>query len=167
MVNGNYKTYVKDDITDDELLTTIGVVGAVGNGTLRYLIFLLRMFWNLLFKNTGYKTVLSVNLIIQIIVYATIRFTVINGGAYLFAVFMINACLGGILVMGPTVAQIIFGQKMGSDIYGFYWEVLSLSNLLQYGFVAGLSGRIEFNGVIYICLAMKVVALFLLNFFNF
>ena len=74
-----------------------------------------------MFNYTGYKTVLSTNLMIQIVVYAIIRFTVINSGAYLFLVFLINCCLGGMLVMGPTVSQVIFGQKMGSNIYGFYW----------------------------------------------
>lgn len=36
LINGNYKTYAKDDIDDDEFLTIIGVVGSIGNGCTRY-----------------------------------------------------------------------------------------------------------------------------------
>ena len=101
---------------------------------------------------------MSVNLGIQIVVYAIIRFTVDTQGAYLFMVFLINCCLGGLLVMAPTVAQVIFGQHTGSNIYGFYWTVFALANMLQFGFVSGVSEKIGFNGVIYICLGMTVFA---------
>ena len=36
LINGNYKTYVKNDISNDEFLTIIGVIGALGNGCSRY-----------------------------------------------------------------------------------------------------------------------------------
>lgn len=35
LVNGNYKTYVKEDLDDDDFLTIIGIVGSVGNGVSR------------------------------------------------------------------------------------------------------------------------------------
>ena len=110
---------------------------------------------------------MSINLSIQIIVYAVIRFSVVNEGGYFFLVFLINCCLGGLLVMGPTVAQSIFGQKTGSNIYGFYWTVFGLANMVQFAFVAGVSDKITFNGVIYICLGMTIVALVILNIYTF
>lgn len=36
LVNGNFKTYVKKVITDDEFLTIIGSIGGIGNGCTRY-----------------------------------------------------------------------------------------------------------------------------------
>lgn len=36
LLNGNYKTYVKSTISNDELLTVVGVVGSLGNGCSRY-----------------------------------------------------------------------------------------------------------------------------------
>ena len=36
LINGNYKTYAKQEIDDDEFLTIIGVVGSIGNGCTRY-----------------------------------------------------------------------------------------------------------------------------------
>jgi hypothetical protein len=38
-VNNNYKTYVKKSINDDQYLTLMGSVGAIGNGCTRYLLF--------------------------------------------------------------------------------------------------------------------------------
>jgi len=35
LVNGNYKTYVKATINDDQFLTIIGVVGSIANGCTR------------------------------------------------------------------------------------------------------------------------------------
>jgi hypothetical protein len=51
LLNGNYKTYVKKTINDDEFLTLVGVAGAIANGCSRFL-------WNLLFLKTGYKFVM-------------------------------------------------------------------------------------------------------------
>lgn len=36
LLNGNYKTYVKKVISNDEFLTIIGVMGSVANGFSRY-----------------------------------------------------------------------------------------------------------------------------------
>lgn len=69
LITTNYKTYVKSTIHDDQFLTTIGVIGSVGNGCSRF-------FWNLYFNKTGYKTVLLTVLTLCAIVFATIRFTV-------------------------------------------------------------------------------------------
>ncbi len=67
--------------------------------------------------------------------------------------------MGGILVGAPTFLQIVFGQVVGSNSYGIFWEVFALANLLQYGFVSGLSLLITFDGIIYICLGMSVIAM--------
>lgn len=75
--------------------------------------------------------------------------------------------MGGYLVMTPTVLQNIFGQNIGSNVYGFFWEIFALTNLLQFAFVSGLSKIITFNGIIYICLGMTVFAGFLIIFGNF
>lgn len=56
------------------------------------------------------------------------------------------------------MAQALFGQRTGSNIYGFYFEVFAVANFLQFGFVQGLSTTIGFDAVIYICLGMCVLA---------
>lgn len=71
MVNGNYKTFVKKDITDDKYLTLIGAIGAIGNGCTRF-------FWNSFFGLTHFNIAVSVLMVINIVVYATILLTVTN-----------------------------------------------------------------------------------------
>lgn len=107
------------------------------------------------------------NTLLQIIIFATLRFTVVSIGGYLFCIFIAGCCMGGYLVMTPTVLQNIFGQNIGSNVYGFFWEIFALTNLLQFAFVSGLSKIITFNGIIYICLGMTVFAGFLIIFGNF
>jgi hypothetical protein len=75
--------------------------------------------------------------------------------------------MGGYLVMTPTVLQVIFGQKIGSNIYGFFWEIFGLANFMQYVFVSFVSKKITFNGIIYICLGMTVLSLLFIVFGNF
>lgn len=132
LMNGNYKTYVKNTIDNDEFLTLIGVLAGIANGISRF-------FWNILFLKTGYRFVMSIILGMAIIVYATIRFTVDNEYAYLVEIFIINLCLGGLLVVTPTVIQIIFGTKTGSNIYGFFWCMIATSNWIQYFYVGYVS----------------------------
>lgn len=158
---------MKTAINDDNLLTIIGVIGSLGNGCSRYIWLRYRFFWNLLFNYTGYRFVMILNLVIQIIIFSIIRFTVTNSGAYLFLILLNGICMGGILVGAPTFLQIVFGQVTGSNSYGIFWEVFGLSNLLQFGFVSGLSSKITFDGIIYICLGMSIISLLFVIFGNF
>lgn len=80
---------------------------------------------------------------------------------------LINFCIGGLLVVTPTVAQAIYGQKTGSNIYGFYWEVVATANFVQYLFVSNLSKTIGFDIIIYICLGMAGLAIPLVIFTKF
>lgn len=152
LINGNYKTYVKKTINDDYFLTIIGAIGAVANGCSRF-------FWNIFFLKTGYKTVMLIIVTVAISVYSTIRFTINFKEIYLIEVVLINFCIGGLLVTTPTVVQAIYGQKTGSNIYGFYWEIVATGNFLQYLFVSNLSKSIGFDNIIYICLGMAGLAI--------
>ena len=64
---------------------------------------------------------MMLNLSINIFVFIVIRFTVNTPPLYLIMVFLINCCLGGFLVKTPTFLQALFGHKVGSNAYGFYW----------------------------------------------
>ena len=104
LINGNYKTYVKESIHDDEFLTLIGTFGAIGNGFSRFC-------WNVLFNKTGYKFVMVLNIFLCIAVLSSIKFSVNESPIlYLVEVFIMNCCLGGYLVITPTFSQLVFGQ---------------------------------------------------------
>lgn len=108
-----------------------------------------------------------VNLSIQIIVFSIIRFSVTSKGAYLFLMFLINCCIGGGFVVAPTFSQIVFGQVVGSNIYGFFWCTYGAANFIQYAYIRGLSGLITFDNVIYICLGMSVLSIIIIVCTNF
>jgi predicted MFS family arabinose efflux permease len=160
MLNGNYKTYVKNSIHDDRFLTIVGVVGAVGNGCSRFL-------WNLFFSKTGYKTVMISVYTLAILVFSTIKFSTVSNAIYLIEIFIINCCLGGFLVTTPTSLLSIYGSTTGSNIFGLYWENFGIANLIGYVFISQLAKVIGFDGVIYVCLGMTVVALILVTFTKF
>ena len=132
----------------------IGTIGAIGNGCSRF-------FWNLLFKKTGYKFVMVLNICICVIVLGTIRFTAEpeTQTLYLFLVFIMNCCLGGYLVITPTFAQLAFGPEVGSNIYGLFWEIYSTANFVQYFFVSTLTESIGFDNIKYICIGMALLAI--------
>ena len=123
MINGNFKTYVRKQINDDSFLTTAGVIGSLSNG-------ISRTIWGAIFNKTGYRFVVSLNLLITIIVLSTIRFTIYSPAGFIIELFMANFCVGGYLVFSPTFGQIVFGQEVGSNMYGFYWCVLATANFI-------------------------------------
>lgn len=138
MIAGNYKTYVKQEISDDRFLTTIGAVGAIGNGCSRFL-------WSVLFNKTGYKFSMLLNISLLLTILGTIRFTVLTSHTgYLFLIFLVNCCLGGFLVITPIFSQIVFGSTTGSNIYGFFWSTYSIANFIQYAYVSTLVELITF-----------------------
>lgn len=105
-MSGNYKTYVKKDINDDKFLTLVGVLGSVVNGFSRIL-------WSIYFLKTGYKTVVMTIVSISVVVFICLRFTVHTPGAYLFLMLLMNLSIGGIQASNPSLAQYMFGQRMG------------------------------------------------------
>ncbi len=69
LINGNYRTYVKKSITDDQFLALIGSLGGIANGCSRFL-------WNLLFLKIGYRGMLRVVVALNLVLFLTIRWTV-------------------------------------------------------------------------------------------
>lgn len=150
-MSGNYKTYVKKEINDDKFLTLVGVVGSVVNG-------FSRIGWSVYFLKTGYKTVVMTIVVISVIVFATLRFTVHTKGAYLFLMLLMNLAIGGIQSSNPSLAQYMFGQRMGEYYYGLFWCTVAVANFIEFIYVSELGLVLEFNYLIYICLGMSLLA---------
>lgn len=104
---------------------------------------------------------------LQIIVYSSFRYAVHNPGAYLFLILINGICVGGNIAATPTYCQIVFGIKWGSKVFGLYIISLSIANFLQYGLLVGVAPIISLDGVIYICLGIVILALFILIITNF
>jgi len=61
----------------------------------------------------------------------------------------------------------VFGQRTGSNIYGFIFFAISTANFIQFGYVKGLAPLITFNGIIYVCLGMSVLIIPIIYFSTF
>jgi hypothetical protein len=82
-------------------------------------------------------------------------------------VFLANACLGGLLVVTPTACLHIYGSRIGSGIYSFYWLCFSLANFIGYAFVSSLSLKIGLYNILYVCLGMSGLVLIVIAVYSF
>lgn len=82
-------------------------------------------------------------------------------------IFLVNSCLGGLLVVAPTMCLQIYGSVIGAGIYSFYWLCFSFANFIGYVFVSLLSEAIGLTNVLYVALGMVAVVLVILPFFKF
>lgn len=82
-------------------------------------------------------------------------------------VFILNCCLGGLLVMAPTFSASVFGKEHGPKVFGFFWCSFAIGNFLQYIFVVNFEKHITLDGIIYICLAMNLADLLLVGLYKF
>ena len=69
--------------------------------------------------------------------------------------------------MAPTFSSTVFGKEVGPKIFGVFWCSFAMGNFLQYLFVITVEKHIKLDGIIYICLAMNVVNLFIIIFYGF
>lgn len=89
-------------------------------------------------------------IILNMIIFLTIRWTTSIRELYGFIVFLSNACIGGILVATPTYSMIAFGPVIGSRLYSYFFLIISAANFLQYIYVVFLTKLIGFDNVFWI-----------------
>lgn len=138
-INTTYKTFVKGVITNDQFLTLVGALASVANGIFRFPA-------NILFNKIGFKLMATIIAISNIVVYCTIKLTIINQSVYCFMVFLCNLMLGATLAIGPTQVMKTFGLKTGADLYTVYWCTFSAANFTAYG----LSTSVDLNILFYV-----------------
>ena len=63
------------------------------------------------------------------------------------------------MVTAPTFSQAVFGPIIGSKIYSFYWLSIATANFIGFGLVQAFAVSIGFKVIIYICLALSIVAI--------
>lgn len=160
ILNGNYKTYVKKQITDDEYLTLIGTIGAIANGCTRF-------FWNMLLKAIDFRLSISTIMLLNVIIFAVINYTLNFRELYCFIIFLANSSLGGLFVIVPTICLEFFGDEIGAGIYSFYWICFSLSNFIGYLLVSRLSLLIGIENILYVAIGGCVIVLVIMAAYKF
>lgn len=150
----SYKTYGLEYIDDDKVLTLIGSIGALFNG-------LGRIFWSSLLDRMPYKKINYTLLVLQGICMLTIQWCVKNKYAYLVNVCISMSCEGAVTATIPPVTIQKFGLIRGHDVFGFMYASYGISTLLSTLAKNTIGYSYGFEGMIYVCAVLWVVALFL------
>lgn len=96
----------------------------VANGIFRFI-------WGSFLRKYGFKYTFLIVVSINLVCFSTIYWTVFLPELYLFSFFVSGACLGGLLVMIPNLCLLVFGEKIGNEMYSYCWAAFSLANLIQ------------------------------------
>jgi hypothetical protein len=143
----------------DSTLTVIGSFGALFNGTCK--IFLASSLDYLPFKPV-YSCILGAVILSLIAVHfctSTVFF-----GACIWINFMGD---GSMTSMLPAVTLAIFGTNRGTQVYGFMFSVFGLAAVIGLLFVEILQPKIDYNGMLVVCLMFSSVAALFTYFYRF
>eukprot|EP01017_Pseudomicrothorax_dubius_P010150 TRINITY_DN13594_c0_g1_i3.p1 TRINITY_DN13594_c0_g1~~TRINITY_DN13594_c0_g1_i3.p1 ORF type:complete len:236 (+),score=66.63 TRINITY_DN13594_c0_g1_i3:60-710(+) len=109
----------------DVLLTVIGAFASLSNGAAR-------MFWAYLQDYVGFRTIFLIMMAVQLILTLTFPFIAGSPVLYFLFIMVILFLEGGYFGIFPTLASRIYGNKVGSKIYGFIYFGFSIANITQY-----------------------------------
>ena len=151
-----YKTLGTTKIRNDQLLTTIGSVGSLFNGVSR-------IFWSSLLDCFAFNKVYRTLLFIQILCITLLEWSLNFPWLYFIVICVSMMCEGAITSILPTETLKHFGTKRGSQIYSYMFSSFGVSAITGSILVALLQYEIGYTGMLYLCLALTLIA-FLLTF---
>ena len=149
----------KNDVPQNSLFI-LGILFGTINGSSRFL-------WGYLMDKFGFKILMLIITSIEIIIAATLYFSVQNDILYIISVLLISACLGGHFAILSPVFNKIFGLEKGPEMYGLTGNcigIASVSGPLMSNFV--LKNKQDFLIVFLVGGALCVVKFVVLIFFN-
>ena len=115
----------------------------------------------------GFKVLMFIITAIEIIISATLYFSVQIEALYIISVLLISACLGGHFAILSPVFNKVFGLEKGPEMYGLtgnFIGIASVSGPLMSNFV--LKEKKDFLIVFLVGGALCVVKFVVLIFFN-
>ena len=122
----NYKEYGQTLTQDDQLITTIGSLGALSNSASR-------VFWCWLFDKYSWKTITLILNTTQIVCVVLI-ILVKDPYFYIFLVVLIYFSYGANYGLYPAQTVRIYGDKNGSRIYPITFSAFSIASVIQFLF---------------------------------
>lgn len=100
----NFKTFGRNFIKDDQFLALVGSVGALLDGSLRFI-------WGYIMDTSSFKTALRLNLCIQCCFVGVIYFIADVKALYFVCIAVLYTCKGGNYVLFIALSEKIFGKK--------------------------------------------------------
>ena len=149
----------KNDVSQNALYI-LGTLFGIINGSSRFL-------WGYLMDKFGFKVLMFIITTIEIIISATLYFSVQIEVIYIISVLLISACLGGHFAILSPVFNKVFGLEKGPEMYGLtgnFIGIASVSGPLMSNFV--LKEKKDFLVVFLVGGALCVVKFVVLIFFN-
>ena len=114
--------------------------GSTRKRTFEVIALIIRLIWGFLFSRVGFKTLFcvaaSMNLSSFVVIIATN-----NETAYIIFYTLNSIALGGMMVIFPNVSLVIFGKRIGDNVYSYYWLAFSLSNFFQFAITLVLTNN--------------------------
>ena len=99
--------------------------GGIVNGLFRFV-------WGITLQKIGFKWLFVLAMIINIACFGFAPLAIHFYYAYLL-IYMLSCCvIGGLMVVLPNLCLMVFGDRVGNQIYGYVWMFFTLSNFLQY-----------------------------------
>ena len=160
MISGNYKTYVKAEILNDEYLTLIGSFGAIACS-------LSRILWGSILDKQTFKAIYYCLSILNAVLAFSVSYISSIKEIYSLYVVLSYICYGGHLGIFPAVTSQIFGVRYGPQIFGILFYAFPLSHFIQFLIVnyidRGYEVIFQVSGVMSIC-ALFIVKRIELNY---
>jgi hypothetical protein len=74
---------------------------------------------------------------------------------------------GSMTSMLPVVTINVFGERRGGDVYGYMYSVFGLAAMSGLFIVETLQHRINYSGMLFVCLFFTLIAAVFTYFYNF
>ncbi|CAD8151060.1 unnamed protein product [Paramecium octaurelia] len=153
MISNCYKFYGFELGFNDSLLTVLGSVGGVMNGSSRF-------FWVTLTEKTSFKFTFTIISFLNLASSSILPYNT-SGIGYLLIIGVIYLAEGGLLAIYPVVCAKIFGKKVGGVINYFMYFMVGVSNMIGYILYAFVRNRIGWEGIFWVCFAINTLGIIL------
>jgi MFS family permease len=148
---GTYKTIGGIGISDDRFLTLIGSFGSLFNG-------LSRILWSSLLDCYSFNRVFRTLSMIQILLIATVLWSVKYQWIYFVVVSLSMMCEGALTSILPTETLHHFREKRGHQVYAFMFSSFGASGIVSSVIVLLFQYTVGFTGMLAICMVLSVAA---------
>ena len=143
-----------------DLLYILGTAFGVVNGTSRFL-------WGYLMDIFGFKILMYVITIIEIVVSASLYFVAFSSVLYFISILLIAACIGGNFAVILPYFNTLFGLELGQKVYSISGNFIGVSSIcgpIMTKFL--ISDKTGYLIAFYVSCALLIFKIVVLFFFN-
>ena len=122
LISNCYRDFGTRRGTKLDNMYVIGIMFGVINGSSRFL-------WGWLMDKFGFKILMFIITIIEILIATTFYFSAQNSFLYILSVLIVSACIGGHFAILSPVFNKIFGLERGPEMYGITGNFIGIASI--------------------------------------